>query len=242
MSEQVSFAHKIFQLPVKLVDRIRRRGLLNMASWSLYQLRWRYREWSLGIRSDEFSDDIVQGDVGDCNGYEPIDYKCFDIILEHIIDETRQQGFLDYGCGKGRAVVLAATKPFQKVIGLEWSPVLAEVAERNIQRAHKHIKAEQVEILIEDARSYNLPPEITDVFLFNSFQGPVLEDVINRIFESLVSTSRRFRLVYMTPKDQVDPFSKLDWLEEECQLPTGFWEHVTCKVYRSKLEPSDDTR
>src|SRR5271154_1163699 len=41
--------------------------------------------------------------------------------------------FIDVGCGKGRALVVASEFPFRSIIGVELSPELAELAEENSQ-------------------------------------------------------------------------------------------------------------
>src|ERR1700712_4733400 len=42
---------------------------------------------------------------------------------------------LDAGCGKGAALLTMATYPFGRVDGVEISPVLVQIARRNLQRA-----------------------------------------------------------------------------------------------------------
>ena len=39
--------------------------------------------------------------------------------------------FVDLGCGKGRACMLAALHGFEKVVGVDYSPELCRIAERN---------------------------------------------------------------------------------------------------------------
>jgi hypothetical protein len=41
--------------------------------------------------------------------------------------------FVDLGCGKGRALLVASEFPFNAIIGVELNPALATIAERNAQ-------------------------------------------------------------------------------------------------------------
>jgi hypothetical protein len=41
--------------------------------------------------------------------------------------------FVDFGSGKGRVLLMASDFPFQKIIGVEFSPELHAVAQRNIE-------------------------------------------------------------------------------------------------------------
>src|SRR5271170_3581526 len=40
--------------------------------------------------------------------------------------------FIDFGAGKGRAMLVASELPFRKVIGIELNPDLADIPERNL--------------------------------------------------------------------------------------------------------------
>lgn len=231
MSQAYTIPQKLLQLPGKLFRRLRQHGPLNLVQWYFYQFSWRFRERRLGIDTGEFSHGFQLGDEGQCRGYEPIDHKCFDIIMDHLAIRAGVDGFIDYGCGKGRAVVLAATHPFVQAIGVERSSRLAEIARDNVASAQRHLACADVRIVESDARTWPVPRDITIAFLFNSFGGEILDDVMERIHESLVEHPRRFRLVYAIPKGQHDPIADVTWLRKECDLPTGFWDHITCTVY-----------
>src|SRR5688572_18369938 len=63
--------------------------------------------------------------------YEPVQEDTFlDIVAVAGID-PHQYDFIDFGSGKGRALVLAAEAGFRKAVGVEISPPLHEVAIRN---------------------------------------------------------------------------------------------------------------
>lgn len=231
MPQEFTALKKLFHLPDKIVHRVRHHGLMNMLLWCVYQVSWRLRERRLGIVTGEFSHKFRQRDEGECVAYEPIGYKCFDLIMEQLPIDPGVDGFVDYGCGKGRAVVLAATYPFAKVIGVERRKELTEIARDNVERARRHITCPDVQIANVDARAWAVPHDITIAFLFNPFGGDILDNVIARIHESLTEYPRPFRLVYVLPKGQHDPFAELAWLKRDREISTGFWDHVTCALY-----------
>jgi cyclopropane fatty-acyl-phospholipid synthase-like methyltransferase len=69
--------------------------------------------------------------------------------------------FVDFGCGKGRVVHQAARRPFRRVIGVEISPVLAEVARNGLAaRRHQH-RCGSVEIVVSDVTQYRVPDDLT---------------------------------------------------------------------------------
>jgi tRNA G46 methylase TrmB len=82
--------------------------------------------------------------------------------------------FVDFGSGKGRTLLLASEFPFQRVIGVEFSPKLHEAAEKNVRiyrSASQKCKNFELECL--DAASYELPVENTVFYFFDPFELPV---------------------------------------------------------------------
>ncbi len=229
-------------LPAKVVRRLRDRGLADTLDWAGYQLSWRYREWRLGIETTGFIPWYELGEDPDHQSYEPIDFRCFDIVLDYLGVRPGQGVALDYGSGKGRAVVLAAARGFRRVIGVERSAELCAIAEENLRRARGALRCQDVEIVHADAETYRVPDDVTTVLLFNPFTGPVLLAVLAQIRRSLLAAPRPLRLIYLLPKDDRDLLAACDWLVEERVLPTGFWPHVRCIVYRAALGPEAPAR
>ena len=102
--------------------------------------------------------------------------------VSRVIPFSRDDVFIDIGAGKGRVVVLAARFfPFKKVIGIELSSELSEVARLNVARNQRKLKCKNVEILTQDALSYEYPEEISIVYLYVPFTGSVFRIVVERI-------------------------------------------------------------
>ncbi len=235
MTAQASLFEKLGSLPTKFFGRLRTQGLGHSLGWCLYQFQWRIREWKLGIRTKEFSHGVVVNDQGEQHGYEPIDYLSFDQVLDYLSPITKQDGFLDYGCGMGRAVILAATKPFGTVLGVELDERLVAVAQNQIQRVRSRglIRADRVEILQEDATQFEVPADINHIFLFNSFTGLVLQKTLEQINRSLERFPRPLKLIYIQPVVDENPLANIPWLKHVSDLPTGYWTHIRSLVYVS---------
>ena len=81
------------------------------------------------------------------------------------------------GSGKGRALVAAAL-PFRRIVGVEFSPELEELARANVERfMRKSAYGGSIESVCEDATAYDLPPEPLVLHFFNPFEEPVMRDV-----------------------------------------------------------------
>jgi tRNA1(Val) A37 N6-methylase TrmN6 len=73
--------------------------------------------------------------------------------------------FVDVGSGMGRVVLLAAMSyPFQRVLGVEISGRLHEVALRNLDMSNARLQC-PVDLIQADALDAELPDDVTVVFL-----------------------------------------------------------------------------
>jgi SAM-dependent methyltransferase len=109
--------------------------------------------------------------------------------------------FVDFGCGKGKAVMMAARQSFRQVIGVELSSVLALAAEENVHR-HATLTDTQkasVRILCMDAREFAIPAEPAVFYFFNPFTEEVMSGVLENIRRSFVECPRECYVVYCYP-------------------------------------------
>ena len=111
---------------------------------------------------------------------------------------TPDDVFLDLGSGKGRAVFLAAQYPFGRVIGVELSPELHAIAEKNLRRHDRT----RIELVNADVVEYEVPADVTVVFLFNPFGGSVFGGALANVLRSLDAHPRPLRLIYVNPVEE----------------------------------------
>lgn len=219
-----------------LVGNVRRLGPRD--AWRLYRYRLseRYHDWRLGIRTTGLVAPRELGHDVNRQPYEAIHYRCLDVIMDYFDPSPQLDVLLDYGSGMGRAVIVAAMRPFKRVIGVELSATLNQIALDNIGRTRSKLVCTDVQIVTIDATQYQVPTEVTCVFLFNPFTGPVLQAVQRQIHDSLRQKPRPLRLVYMHPAHQVNTFDQCDWLQPDCQLPTADWYDVKMVGYQARTE------
>jgi len=120
--------------------------------------------------------------------------KLFKNIEWHFKDST----FVDFGCGKGAALVYASGFEFKKLIGIEFSKQLSEIASCNLR---KHmVKTGRImdyEIINLDASEYIIPAEADCFYFFNPFDEFLLDRVLQNIIRSLEENQRKILIVYM---------------------------------------------
>jgi len=176
--------------------------------------------------------DIPSSNWIDGNDYaaiEPIRFKRvlagFDIAFE---DYT----FVDFGSGKGRALLPASEFPFKRTLGLEFSPELHRAAEENIRRYSSATqKCRDIQSLNVDFADYALPPEASVLFFFHPCRTRVLSGVVAGIGRSLLSHPRPLYIAYVAPTpEQEQLFASAGFLEKIL----GSMEFKFC-LYRGRL-------
>ena len=139
------------------------------------------------------------------NDYLAIGPERFRSALESFNVRFENFTFIDFGSGKGRALLLASGYPFRRILGLEFSPELHRIAQENIRRFNFEAqKCSDIESLNVDFTDYELPPEPSVLFFFNPCRERVLTDVLTRIGRSLRLSPRPVYIAYVahTPQQQ----------------------------------------
>lgn len=124
-----------------------------------------------------------------------------------------EEGFVDYGCGAGRVLVIAAESGFANVTGIELSPLLVETCKRNIEAYAATNRNSTLTVVKQNAMEYVPPPSASVFFFFVPFGADIYRKVMHRIRESI---EEHPRIVYI-----VEIGSKLrsfDFQDERCEL------------------------
>jgi 16S rRNA G966 N2-methylase RsmD len=113
--------------------------------------------------------------------------------LESSIDTPLKKNlFVDYGSGKGAAIIHAKELGFKKTIGIEFAKELNDQAVKNIEA----LKLKNVSSLYADATSYTLPNDISLIYFFNPFDEVVMQKVINNIIAQKDSFENEVYIIY----------------------------------------------
>lgn len=108
--------------------------------------------------------------------------------------------FVDLGCGKGRALLLAAEAGFKEIIGVELSPVLSGIAQQNVDRCHGVGKGKpQYRVVCVDAAEYQLPAGPCVLYLYNPFKGEVLQRVVRTLGTTYEKQGHEIIVLYYNP-------------------------------------------
>jgi SAM-dependent methyltransferase len=109
--------------------------------------------------------------------YQPIDPDVLRATIGRIHEDFSRFTFVDLGCGKGRALLLAEEFGFDKIVGVEFSRRLARIARANAARTDSR----RITVAIQDAREFAFPPGPLVVFLYNPFSGEIVRSVMKKL-------------------------------------------------------------
>lgn len=197
----------------RLRRALAQRGLVGTARLAVRYVRLRAPRWAAYVREVRFDRrygvdtrgvlyhaDTTDQSYRDAHHYEGVARRPFRAGVDATGADPSRSTFIDIGCGKGKALILAAEEGFERVVGVELSPSLSRVAHTNLesyaQRRRPNLKWD---VVTKDATTFAFPPEPTVLFLNNPFErGPML-GVLGRLEASLDSAARPFHVIYMNP-------------------------------------------
>lgn len=108
--------------------------------------------------------------------------------------------FIDLGCGKGRALILACSYPFRRIVGVEFALELYMAAQDNLRRAAAAgVDITRIELLHADATLFDFPIEPLVLFLYNPFDGEVMKTMVHRIRQTHLRNPRPLFVLYTNP-------------------------------------------
>ncbi len=159
--------------------------------------------------ADELKKLDKQGiDISHATIYMPVSYILLEEIFKQLNLTNHQQPttnnklfshFLDIGCGKGRALCVAAHQGFGKVTGLDFAKDLCEAAKKNLTITKQKIPALDFKVINNDAFYFEIPDDVDCIFFFNPFDEIIMSAVVNNIFTSLQNNPRNIKIIYVNP-------------------------------------------
>lgn len=147
--------------------------------------------------------DIPRCKLEHAHRYETIEPEQIASDIEAINISHQDFVFIDFGCGKGRTLMLASRLPFKEIIGVELSAGLSAVANRNLGVFHDDLqKCHKIRSVCMDAIDFQLPEENILLYLFNPFDGHVMEGVVSKMEAFIRRSSKNAYVLYHHPAYQ----------------------------------------
>lgn len=150
------------------------------------------------------------------NSYGPVQTDVIDFLFKKLQLDYKEFEFIDLGSGKGRALFKASDYPFRQITGVEFSSLLNDVAQKNINNFRSNSqKCFNLRAICADAAAYPVPDENILFYLYNPFDDHILSNVMKNIERAIDTYDREIIIVYSLPVhyavlDRSDYFSLQD--------------------------------
>ncbi len=108
--------------------------------------------------------------------------------------------FIDFGSGKGRVLLQASDLPFRRIVGVEFSSELHDIAVSNIGRYKSdNQKCHKIESVCMDFTLFEIPPDPLVAFVYNPSSEAITAALAGNIAQSLRQHPRELWVIYVTP-------------------------------------------
>ncbi|MBS1634391.1 MAG: methyltransferase domain-containing protein [Bacteroidetes bacterium] len=132
--------------------------------------------------------------------YQGASYMILFRIMAWFPEHIKTKPFIDYGCGKGRALFVAEQNGFTHLIGVDIAQELLHDAKQNLLSFRKKNPGSLFQFVFEDATRFQIPADASVFYFFNPFGEVILKQVANSIKESYRSHPRELYIIYVNPK------------------------------------------
>ena len=202
----------------EFVDSLQKNGLFSTARKVGQRLYYKYKRVDFSTQNIY---DLTR--VGNYENHGTAFVSTSKDFLKRVVDDLEKsikkplvkELFVDYGSGKGSAIIHARDIGFKEAIGVEFALELHEIAESNIEK----MNLKGVQSVYADATTYPLPLDASVVYLFNPFD----EIVMGKFIENIVKGKENFkRDVYFIYKNaSCDILKKYLEFIDEITYPSG---------------------
>lgn len=160
---------------------------------------------------------VPAGSVSDGHVYMPTPPRLLEVWLDVLRESSLPTAtFLDMGSGRGRVLLIAAERPFRRVIGVEFAAELHDAAVENIRRfPDVRMRCRDVTSVLGDAAAYTFPGDPLVVYFDNPFNEKIMTKVMENLAASYELQPRPIVIVYQQlihefPGHRTDNLALLD--------------------------------
>jgi Methyltransferase domain len=168
-------------------------SLLTHGEWR--EFIFRVRVHLLGIDLKNAYLDELDLSAARCHYYANSGGLHLDKVLR-TLKITQHDAIVDFGSGKGGALITFSRYPFTKITGVELSPVLVAIAEENFAK----LKIGTIDMTICDAADFTDLDDYNYFYFFSPFPANTTSAVIRNISDSLTRKPRTATIIYFNPE------------------------------------------
>ena len=149
--------------------------------------------------------------------------------------------FVDFGSGKGLALMVASLYSFRRIVGVEFAGDLHRIAVSNLAKFQPvEMKCRNVESVHADVTQWPVPSDPLICYFYEPFEVPVLSKVVSRLQSSYGEVTRPILLLYHQPPSTSVLYAEA-MVKEEAIVRSGVfrkiegWKHKPYVLYAAGL-------
>lgn len=152
------------------------------------------------IKIDRLHNEKIESEnLSHASIYQGSNYFLIEKAFDFLKNEKVNLGLVDFGCGKGRVLIVAAHYGFKTITGIDFSKILCLEAENNIEKILSNFPNSEFNVICGDAASYQIKNHQNCFFFFNPFDEVVILKVVKNILFSFREFPRKIFIVYINP-------------------------------------------
>ncbi|MBX3240171.1 MAG: class I SAM-dependent methyltransferase [Chitinophagaceae bacterium] len=141
---------------------------------------------------------IKKGNIRQSSRYEAVNYYILENLLQKLTTLVSPGTFVDLGCGKGRAMVVAAHYGFKTIKGIDFAEEMCREAEQNLDNLRSELDVDFT-IVPANVPDYTIQPDDSVFFMFNPFAKETIIQFLDNLEESLLHHPRDIYFLYVSP-------------------------------------------
>jgi SAM-dependent methyltransferase len=142
---------------------------------------------------------ITGDDISKSSPYEAVNYFILESLLAAFNRRFAVRSIIDFGCGKGRVMVVAAHFGFRKITGIDFAKELCDEAIKNLKRTETLFGKLDWKVINDNVTRYEIQSSDQVFFLFNPFVEETLNAVLDKLEISCNAFPRPTWFLYASP-------------------------------------------
>jgi SAM-dependent methyltransferase len=210
-------------------------GLAFFTIWHEIKGERKYNLNSIGL--DKLHTLSIKGDnLAHSSIYQACNYYILENGFNYLRSINENNNIVDFGCGKGRALVVAAWFEFKNITGIDFAKALCISAEQNIKKVKLLYPSATFNVVCDDVVNYKIKKEQNVFFFFNPFDEVIMLEVVKNILASLKEKSRKVYIMYVNPVHK-ETFLSAGFVEEYYKRKLHYLE---LSILSNELNDQDD--
>lgn len=143
---------------------------------------------------------IRNGDISRSSRYEAVNFFILEALLQRITEIEKVRSFTDLGCGRGRAMAVAAHYGFTTIRGVDFAEELCKSAEENMCNIAQLFPTVQYKVICDNVSDYTIQSDESVFFMFNPFDDTTIRKFLKKVEDSVELHPRTVYFLYASPK------------------------------------------